>query len=260
MAAAATNLTPVTLELGGKSPVIVDRTANIPLTAKRLAFGKLLNAGQTCVAPDYCLVDRTARDRLVEELKKQFQKMLGEDPLANRDFVRIINRKHYNRLQGLLEGENLLYGGGHRDDPDSDSGWIAPTLVADTLEGTSKPMGEEIFGPILPIIPYDTLDQAIDFFRQAIELDNGFGKAYGNLGLAYQKAGNTAESIWANRKAIALATGTNAATVRAGAYYNIARIYEAAGQFPDALRHYQLAKEQKANPVYDTAIERVQNR
>ncbi len=104
------------------------------------------------------------------------------------------------------------------------------------------------------------LDQAIDFFRQAIELDNSFGKAYGNLGLAYQKAGNTAESIWANRKAIALATGTNAATVRAGAYYNIARIYEAAGQFPDALRHYQLAKEQKANPVYDTAIERVQNR
>ena len=104
------------------------------------------------------------------------------------------------------------------------------------------------------------LDQAIDLFRQAIELDNGFGKAYGNLGLAYQKAGNTAESIWANRKAIALATGANAATVRAGAYYNIARIYEAAGQFADALRHYQLAKEQKANPVYDTAIERVENR
>ena len=104
------------------------------------------------------------------------------------------------------------------------------------------------------------LDQAIDLFRQAIDLDNSFGKAYGNLGLAYQKAGNTAESIWANRKAIALATGANAATVRAGAYYNIARIYEAAGQFADALRHYQLAKEQKANPVYDTAIERVQNR
>jgi len=104
------------------------------------------------------------------------------------------------------------------------------------------------------------LDQAIDLFRQAIDLDNSFGKAYGNLGLAYQKAGNTAESIWANRKAIALANGATAATVRAGAYYNIARIYEAAGQFADALRHYQLAKEQKANPVYDTAIERVQNR
>ncbi|MGC6371067.1 tetratricopeptide repeat protein [Pseudomonas sp. K2I15] len=104
------------------------------------------------------------------------------------------------------------------------------------------------------------LDQAIAYFRQAIDLDNAFGKAYGNLGLAYQKAGNTAESIWANRKAIALASGPTAATVRAGSYYNIARIYEAAGQFSDALRHYQLAKEQKANPVYDTAIERVQNR
>ncbi|WP_417340871.1 aldehyde dehydrogenase family protein, partial [Evtepia gabavorous] len=147
MEKASRHLTPVTLELGGKSPVIVDRTANIPLTAKRLAFGKLLNAGQTCVAPDYCLVDRKVRDELVEELKKQFQRMLGQDPLANDHFVRIINRKHYNRLQGLLEGEEILYGGGHRDDPDSDSGWIAPTLVADTLDGTSKPMGEEIFGP-----------------------------------------------------------------------------------------------------------------
>ncbi|MBK5301686.1 MULTISPECIES: tetratricopeptide repeat protein [Gammaproteobacteria] len=104
------------------------------------------------------------------------------------------------------------------------------------------------------------LPLAIDFFRQAIDLNNSYGQAYGNLGLAYQKAGNTAESIWANRKAIALASGNSAATVRAGSYYNIARIYEAAGQFPDALRHYQLAKAQKANPVYDTAIERVQNR
>ncbi|WP_263597859.1 tetratricopeptide repeat protein [Pseudomonas fluorescens] len=104
------------------------------------------------------------------------------------------------------------------------------------------------------------LEQSIAYFRQAIELDNSYGQAYGNLGLAYQKAGNTAESIWANRKAIALASGSTTATVRAGSYYNIARIYEAAGQFSDALRHYQLAKEQKANPVYDKAIERVQNR
>lgn len=103
------------------------------------------------------------------------------------------------------------------------------------------------------------LSQAIDFYRQAIELNNAYGQAYSNLGLAYQKAGNTAESIWANRKAIALASGNSAATVRASSYYNIARIYEAAGQFSDALRHYQLAKEQKANPVYDKAIERVKN-
>ena len=166
MAKASVHLTPVTLELGGKSPVIVDETANIPLTARRLAFGKLLNAGQTCVAPDYCLVDRTVRDELVNELIQQFKKMLGEDPLANRNFVRIINHKHYNRLQGLLEHQDILYGGWHRDDPESDSGWIAPTLVADTLEGLSKPMGEEIFGPILPIIPYDDLDQALRFINR----------------------------------------------------------------------------------------------
>ena len=123
-------------------------------------------AGQTCVAPDYCLVDRKVRDELVNELIQQFKKMLGEDPLANRNFVRIINHKHYNRLQGLLEHQDILYGGWHRDDPESDSGWIAPTLVADTLEGLSKPMGEEIFGPILPIIPYDDLDQALRFINR----------------------------------------------------------------------------------------------
>nr|WP_202119767.1 tetratricopeptide repeat protein [Pseudomonas otitidis] len=104
------------------------------------------------------------------------------------------------------------------------------------------------------------LDEAIDFYRQAIELDANYGQAYSNLGLAYQKANRTAEAIWANRKAIALASGANAATVRASSYYNIARIYEAAEQYDDALRHYHLAKEQKANPVYDKAIQRVQDR
>ncbi len=163
MEKASKHLTPVTLELGGKSPVIVDRTANIPLTAKRLAFGKLLNAGQTCVAPDYCLVDQAVKDELVAQLKKQFVRMLGKRPMENPEFVRIINRKHFDRLQGLLEGEHILFGGGHRDDPKGESGWIAPTLVADTLQANSKPMGEEIFGPILPIIPYERLDQAITF-------------------------------------------------------------------------------------------------
>ena len=163
MEKASRNLTPVTLELGGKSPVIVDETANIMLTAKRLAFGKLLNAGQTCVAPDYCLVHRSVRDKLVGALKHQFTKMMGDDPVNDPDFVRIINQKHFNRLQGLLDGEKILWGGQVRPDPDGESGWIAPTLVADTLEGTSKPMGEEIFGPILPIIPYDTMDDALKF-------------------------------------------------------------------------------------------------
>jgi uncharacterized protein YfaP (DUF2135 family) len=104
------------------------------------------------------------------------------------------------------------------------------------------------------------LDKAIDLYRQAIELNANYGQAYSNLGLAYQKAGRTAEAIWANRKAIALASGGSAATVRASSYYNTARIYEAAEQFDDALRHYHLAKEQKANPVYDKAILRVQDR
>ena len=104
------------------------------------------------------------------------------------------------------------------------------------------------------------LDQAIDLFRQAIEHDSGFGQAYSNLGLAYQKSNRTAEAIWANRKAIALASGATASTVRASSYYNIARIYEAAGQSEDALRQYQLAREQKANPVYDNAIQRLTNR
>lgn len=103
------------------------------------------------------------------------------------------------------------------------------------------------------------LEQAIDFYRQAIELNNAYGQAYSNLGLAYQKVGRTAEAIWANRKAIALASGATAATVRASSYYNIARIYEAAGQREDALAQYQLAKQQKANPVYDKAIQRLSN-
>ena len=161
MEKASHHLTPVTLELGGKSPVIVDETADIPLTARRLAFGKVLNAGQTCVAPDYLLVQRRVKDKLVEELKKQFVKMLGEDPVSNPDFVRIINRKHFERLQGLLEGEALLWGGQTR--ADEVSGWMAPTLVNASDPEHCKPMQEEIFGPILPVIPYDTLEEAIAF-------------------------------------------------------------------------------------------------
>jgi uncharacterized protein YfaP (DUF2135 family) len=101
------------------------------------------------------------------------------------------------------------------------------------------------------------LDRAIDLYRQAIDLDSGYGQAYSNLGLAYQKAGRTAEAIWANRKAIALASGPTAATVRASSYFNIAKIYEGAEQFSDALEQYRSAKREKANPVYDKAIDRV---
>lgn len=164
MEKAARNLTPVILELGGKSPVIVDETANIPVTARRIAFGKLLNAGQTCVAPDYVLVQRSVRDQLVKELKKQFIAMLGADPLHAPNYVRIVNRKHFDRLNGLLQDAEILSGG--RSRTDEISGWIEPTLVAETLAGASPAMQEEIFGPILPIIPFDTLNQAIQFVQQ----------------------------------------------------------------------------------------------
>ncbi|BBP80034.1 hypothetical protein PHLH7_61380 [Pseudomonas sp. Ost2] len=133
---------------------------------------------------------------------------------------------------------------------------VAEVAVSSTAQADAKALnvkGEAAYKA-------GNLEQAIAFFRQAIDLNNSFGQAYSNLGLAYQKAGNTAEAIWANRKAVALASGNSANTVRASSYYNIARIYEDAGQFSDALRHYELAKEQKANPVYDTAIERVRNR
>lgn len=159
-----------------------------------------------------------------------------------------------NQLQGI-SGESATIGGilqPLQDDGQS----IASQAASQGAQGDAKALnrqGESAYHA-------GQLDQAIDFYREAIELDGNYGQAYGNLGLAYQKAGRTAEAIWANRKAIALASGASAATVRAGSYYNIARIYEAAEQFDDALRHYHLAKEQKANPVYDKAILRVQDR
>lgn len=159
-----------------------------------------------------------------------------------------------NQLQGI-SGESAAIGGILQ--PLQNEGQsIASVNATQTAQGDAKALnrqGETAYHA-------GQLDQAIDFYRQAIELDANYGQAYGNLGLAYQKAGRTAEAIWANRKAIALASGASAATVRAGSYYNIARIYEAAEQFDDALRHYHLAKEQKANPVYDKAILRVQDR
>ncbi len=159
MEKASAHLTPVLLELGGKSPVIVDKTADLALTARRIAFGKLLNAGQTCVAPDYVLVDRSIKDELARRLQQEFAAMLGPDPLQNPDYVRIINRRHFERLTELLEGETILCGGHSR--ADERSGWIEPTLV----EGTPacKPMQQEIFGPILPILAVDGLEEAIQF-------------------------------------------------------------------------------------------------
>ncbi len=158
LAQAAKTLTPVTLELGGKSPCIVDAPANISLVARRIVFGKLLNAGQTCIAPDYVLVQRDAKDALLAAMKQCITQFLGEDPLQNPEWPRIVNEKHFARLLGLLSGERLFAGGGSN----AQALKIEPTLL-DTPAPDSPVMSEEIFGPILPVIPYDTLDDAIGY-------------------------------------------------------------------------------------------------
>lgn len=155
---AAAHFTPVTLEMGGKSPCIVDKTADIGLCARRLAFGKFLNAGQTCVAPDYVLVHRDVKDALVSELKKNVTAFFGPDPLDCEDYPKIINEKHYRRILGLTEGAHILFGGGARE------GRIAPTVL-DGVTGDSPVMQEEIFGPVLPLLEFTTLDEAVAFIK-----------------------------------------------------------------------------------------------
>lgn len=156
MEAAAKHLTPVSLELGGKSPCIVDKTANIRLAAKRIVWGKFLNAGQTCVAPDYLLVDSKVKDKLVYWMKKYISKFYGIDPSLNPDFPKIINEKHFNRLTGLMDSGKVIFGG--KSNPVTCQ--IEPTLL-DQVHFHSPIMQEEIFGPILPMIEYDNLFEAI---------------------------------------------------------------------------------------------------
>ena len=157
MAKAAQFLTPVTLELGGKSPCIVEKTANLKLAAKRIVFGKFLNCGQTCVAPDYIYCHRTIKDRLILEIKDQIRKQFSEEPLNNPDYGKIINQKHFHRIVSLIDPSKTVCGGEY----DSDSLRIAPTLM-DEVSFDDPIMQEEIFGPVLPILTYDSLDQAAD--------------------------------------------------------------------------------------------------
>lgn len=161
MEAAAKSLTPVTLELGGKSPCIIDKSANIPLTAKRILFGKILNAGQTCVAPDYILVHNSVRQPLIQALREQISVFLGPRPEENPDYPKIINEKHFDRLLSLLKDTDILSGGGFCRDTLK----IAPTLVADPPE-QSPLMQDEIFGPILPVISYQTTEDAMAYIRR----------------------------------------------------------------------------------------------
>ena len=157
MAAAAQHLTPVTLELGGKSPCIVDSDIHLDRAAKRIAWGKFINTGQTCIAPDYLLVQRQIKPDLVDRIKYYIKEFYGEDPAQSPDYGRIIHRQHFDRLVACLDRGEIVLGGGYNPT----DRYLAPTLI-DGVTWDDPVMQEEIFGPILPILTYDTLEDAID--------------------------------------------------------------------------------------------------
>ena len=161
---AAENLTPVVLELGGKSPCIITKTANLKLAAKRIVFGKFLNCGQTCVAPDYILCEKSVENEFVKALTEQIKEQYGEKPLENPDYGKIINRKHFDRLKRLIDEEKTVFGGR----TDEASLRIEPTVMTNvTLKDAV--MGEEIFGPVLPIIGTENLSEAIKLINSQPE-------------------------------------------------------------------------------------------
>ncbi len=160
MEAAAKGPTPVTLELGGKSPCIVEDDVEITQTARRIVWGKYFNAGQTCIAPDYLLVNRKIKDLLLEKVKDTIAAFYGSDPHKSPDYARIINDRHFDRLAGLLSKGRILVGGAK----DKAERYIAPTVI-ENVSPTDPVMKDEIFGPILPVIEYDDLSQAIDFVK-----------------------------------------------------------------------------------------------
>ncbi|WP_373893597.1 aldehyde dehydrogenase [Virgibacillus sp. CBA3643] len=157
MEAAAKTLTPVTLELGGKSPCIVHEDANIKLAAKRIAWGKFMNAGQTCIAPDYVYVHGAIKDEFLDQLKKAMKALYGEDPLENADYTHIVNAKHFNRLCAFLDN-GKLFSGGKTDQAHSA---IEPTVLTD-VNWEDPVMQDEIFGPVLPVLEYHDLPEAME--------------------------------------------------------------------------------------------------
>jgi aldehyde dehydrogenase (NAD+) len=163
MRAASEYLTPVTLELGGKSPCIVDDQTNLKVTANRIVWGKFLNAGQTCIAPDYILVTAQQREPLIKALQQALIKQYGHDPKESPDYGRIVNERHFKRITGYLKNQedNLILGG----QTDAEQKYIAPTLVFGP-ELTSPIMTEEIFGPVLPIIEVASMDKAVQFINE----------------------------------------------------------------------------------------------
>ena len=160
----AENLIPAVLELGGKSPCIVDKTADIKLAAKRIVFGKYLNCGQTCVAPDHIICEKSVKDKFIEEVKKQVKLQFGENPLENENYGKIINRKHFERLCSLIDGEKVVVGGNVNEETLQ----IAPTVM-DNVTYDDAVMGEEIFGPIMPILTFDDFDTLISEIKEKDE-------------------------------------------------------------------------------------------
>ncbi|KPU27667.1 aldehyde dehydrogenase [Caloranaerobacter sp. TR13] len=156
MEAASKHLTPVTLELGGKSPCIVDEDTDVDLAAKRIVWGKFLNAGQTCVAPDYLYLHKNIKNRFIKSAVNFIKEFFGENPLKSVDYTRIINITHFNRLKKFLKDGNILYGG----DFDEEKLYIAPTII-DNITWEASVMQEEIFGPILPVLVFEELDEVI---------------------------------------------------------------------------------------------------
>ncbi len=154
---ASKNLTPVILELGGKSPCIVDETANMELAAKRITWGKFLNAGQTCVAPDYVLVHESKKDELLDLVQKNIKEFFGDDAKSSPDFPRIINNKNFLRLKSLIDKDKVAFGG----DSDFKELYIGPTIMKD-VDFSDRVMQEEIFGPILPVISYSSLEDIVE--------------------------------------------------------------------------------------------------
>ena len=159
---AAEYLTPVVLELGGKSPCIVDQSADLKLAARRIVFGKFLNCGQTCVAPDYILCHKSIVGELQKQLCHQTQKQYGKKPFENKNYGKIISQKHFDRLSGLIEPEKIIIGG----QTNKDTLQIAPTIMAN-VTWQDKVMQEEIFGPVLPILTFENIEEVIDILNKA---------------------------------------------------------------------------------------------
>src|SRR5699024_3717670 len=160
MKQASNHLTPVTLELGGKSPAIVDKDANVRLAAKRIVWGKFTNAEQTCVAPDYVYVHQSVKQTFVQEMRKYIKQFYGKKPLKNKEYVRIIHPKHFNRLRSFLTNGTIIYGG----KINAEELLMEPTIL-DHVSWEDAVMQEEIFGPILPLLSFTKLDEAVSAVR-----------------------------------------------------------------------------------------------